>query len=84
MTEVEPIGVELWDGAGGDDDAGRVGLVELEDVESGEEGAAKGCRDAVVGWGGECEEVDERLGLGAGDCASDVRTQRRDGDSEKC
>lgn len=51
VLEVEAVGVELWDGAGGEDDARGVGA-EFEDVEGGEEGGVEGGGEAVVGGGG--------------------------------
>lgn len=51
VFEVEAVGVELWDGGGGEDDAGGVGA-EFEDVEGGEEGGVEGGGEAVVGGGG--------------------------------
>lgn len=51
VFQVEAVGVELWDGGGGEDDAAGVGA-EFEDVEGGEEGGVEGCGEAVVGGGG--------------------------------
>jgi len=82
MLEVEPVGVELGDAAGGDDDAGRV-AAKLDDVEGCEQGAAKGRREAVVGRRDPGEEVDAGRRLGRRDGAAGVRAQRGNGDTEE-
>lgn len=69
MLEVQAVGVELGDAAGGDDDAGGV-AAELEDVQGLEEGAAERGREAVVRGGDEGEQVDLGLRLGGGDGAA--------------
>lgn len=82
VGEVETVGVELRDGAGGDDHAGGV-TAELEDVKRGEQRGEEGRREAVV-WGAEeAEDVDLGLGGGAGYGAPGVGSQRGDGDGEE-
>lgn len=82
MLQVEAVAVELGDGAGGDEDAGRV-ATGLEEVEGGEEGLADGGGEAVVRRGVEGEEVDCGLGLGDGDGAAGMGAEGRDGDGEE-
>lgn len=82
MLQVEAVGVEFWDSAGGDEDAGRV-AAGLEEVEGGEDGLADWRGEAVVGRGVECEEVDGGLGLGEGDGAAGMGAEGGDGDGEE-
>lgn len=82
MLEIQAVGVEFRDAACGDDHAGGV-VAEFEDVEGLEERAAEGGGEAVVRGGNECEEVDLRLRLGAGDCAAGMGAAGGDGDGEE-
>lgn len=66
MIEVEAVGEELCDAGGGYEEAWRV--PKGEDGEGVVKGKEEGGREAVVGWGGEGEDVDE--GVGGVGCAS--------------
>ena len=67
MHEVEAIAEELWRGRGGDHDTW--GELALNDIKGENESLTEVGAKTVVWWGDEGEEVDEREGLGTGDCA---------------